>query len=626
MEEDIIGVFIGLKSSTYEYIAELIAPYQTRFRPKIGSFILIDNIDSYIVSRIMDYVPRGELIQPMGEKWLSDVALTPDAIGQDIKKKKICYRVKIKLLGNLTKKDNKFNPGIRELPHITSKVICPSTKIIKQICNQALEDQAKGPKIGTYWMDRNIDIHFNLNDLISKRTFIFARAGYGKSNLMKILASNWDKSNGGIVIFDPEGEYAFTDAKNRPGIMDKKPAILITNRANLSNRPNVYTGLKFNLKNFPPNFVIPILVSEGKHETVFFSKLMSLDQDSWNRLVDHIYENGWGADRDTLRQIIEGPNSQTPLSDFQYILNNMVNPIKKLHDPDSELLDIIYNAVKNGEILIIDISLMDANNALRFSSMIVGYIFENNQRKFTGGTGELLKAVFVVEEAQSVLTGGSSVSRFVELAKEGRKYSLGGIFITQQPGSIPIEILSQSDNFFVFHLLSKADLMVLQKANAHYSDDILTQILSEPIPGKSYMWTSHQPFVLPVRIDDFEKLTEVNKSDEIQRKNDLLGKILYGVNKDNQILINIVEKYKEVSKSYEEEKRQTVELFKKLNDEEKEYCRKKDGIQKNSAGEEFAISFQYLNTIKRKAKMAMPSNEESYSKTASEDNLTFDKF
>ena len=229
-EENIVGVFTGLQSSTYEYIADIIAPYQTNFKPEIGSFMLIDNINSNIVARVMDYIPRGELTSFMGEKWLSDVALTPEAIGMDIKKRKICYKVKIKLLGRLDKNNNKFNPGIKELPHITSKVICPNTDTIRQICNQALEEQSEGSKIGTYSMNDKIDIHFRLDDLNSQRTFIFARAGYGKSNLMKILATNWKQSYGGLVIFDPEGEYAVTDKKNRPGIMDKIPCIFITNR------------------------------------------------------------------------------------------------------------------------------------------------------------------------------------------------------------------------------------------------------------------------------------------------------------------------------------------------------------------------------------------------------------
>ena len=601
--EDIVGVFIGLQSSTYEYIAELLAPYQTSFKPVMGSFILIDNIDSHIVARIMDYAPRGELIQPMGEKWLSDVALTPEAIGQDIKTKKICYRVKIKLLGSLNKNTKEFIPGIRELPHITSKVTSPDTHTIKQICNQALEEQTEGLQIGSYWLDKNIGIHLKLNDLNSQRTFIFARAGYGKSNLMKVLSSNWDASNGGLVIFDPEGEYALTDAKGRPGIMDKIPCILITNRMALKDKPNIYTKLKFNLKNFHPNFIIPILINESKYETVFFSKLMGMNRDQWNELVDLLYRDKWTADNAEIRRIVEGDGSSSSDQGTQPIKNNLINPISKLHDPDSNLLKIIQNAVESGSVTIIDISLMDSNNALRFCSMIVGYFFNKNQNKFTGGEGDLTKAVFVMEEAQSVLGHNSSISRFVELAKEGRKYSLGGIFITQQPGSIPMEILSQSDNFFVFHLLSKFDLQTLQKANAHYSGDILTQILSEPIKGKAYMWTSHQPFVLPIRIDNFEKIAEPNNSDKIQKEAKLLGEFLLKVNKDNKLLLSIVNKYKNyqfrLGVNKKTEKQETRDLFLELPRDETDYCRKNNWIQKNTNGEEFAITFKFLERIKR---------------------------
>ena len=67
-------------------------------------------------------------------------------------------------------------------------------------------------------------------ELNAKRTFVFARAGYGKSNLMKIIASGWKKEDGGLLVFDPEGEYAITDKKGRPGIMDRRPALLVTNQ------------------------------------------------------------------------------------------------------------------------------------------------------------------------------------------------------------------------------------------------------------------------------------------------------------------------------------------------------------------------------------------------------------
>jgi len=142
------------------------------------------------------------------------------------------------------------------------------------------------------------------------------------------------------------------------------------------------------------------------------------------------------------------------------------------------------------------------------ASLILNEIFQRNQANFTAGAqGELLNVVTVVEEAQTVLSTDREKGEtiFVEWAKEGRKYGLGSIFVTQQPGAIPSELVSQGDNFFVFHLLSTDDLASLQRANAHFSADVLGMILNEPIPGNAYVWSSpYQPFVLSVRVGNFE--------------------------------------------------------------------------------------------------------------------------
>lgn len=122
-----------------------------------------------------------------------------------------------------------------------------------------------------------------------------------------------------------------------------------------------------------------------------------------------------------------------------------------------------------------------------------------------------------MEEAQTVLSGGTSApasaedAPFVSWVKEGRKYGLGAVLITQQPGSIPAELLSQGDNFFVFHLLSAGDLSALKRANAHFSDDLLATLLNEPLVGHGIFWSSApgtdrhaRPYPLPVRVLSFE--------------------------------------------------------------------------------------------------------------------------
>jgi len=610
---DIIGVFIGLDSSRYEYIASIIAPFQYHFAPIMGGFVLIDNNDEYIVARVKDYVPQGEMVSFMGLKWLSEVALTPDLIGQDIKTRKVSYQVKIKLLGRLSRDLKDFTPGIKNIPHITSKVIQPNGEIIEAICNLALREMEKGIHIGNYWLDDNIKIHFDMEQLVGKRTFIFARAGYGKSNLMKILASYWKSEYGSLVIFDPEGEYSITDKKGRPGIMDLIPAVLVTNRRKIKEEIdiNVYDNLKFDLRKFHPGFIIPILVNQVKHEFIFFQKLMGLEQDHWIKLVDYLYENQWRADNSEIADIMEMDDISSAIP----IMNNLIPPIKKLHDPDSNLLKIIEQSVKSGYPLILDISLLDSHAALQLSSIVISHFFNRNQRKFTGGSEDLDKITFVMEEAQSVIGGQTNVAKFVELAKEGRKYQLGGIFITQQPGSISKDILSQADNFFVFHLLSKFDLQTLLDSNAHFSADVLTQILNEPIKGKAYMWASSQPFVLPVQVLNFEKIAQPNKAREVQSKNNLLNKILNEITSfdkieeglfvklnDFLILKGIDIKARAQIFSDEWKSQITKGLYKKLNEIEKEYIENEGGIA-HYDGKPFALQYKYFNLFYEKARL-----------------------
>ena len=594
-EKNVMGVFIGLESSTYEYIANIIAPYHVSFTLRIGDFLLIDNATTKIVARVTEYRPMGELISFMGQKWLGDVANNLDAIGSDIKEKKIRYSVRIKILGTLD--GNTFKAGVTNLPHITSKVYKPTSNELNTIIDAANEDQKSGNEIGNLYLDNSIRIKFKVSDLNSKRTFIFARAGYGKSNLMKIISSSWPTGEGGLIIFDPEGEYAVTGEGNNPGLMDSRPALLVTNRIEDKNLKNVYRSMKLNFKDLEPEFIIPIIVNSAKHETIFFSKLMGMEKNKWGDLVDLLYRDKWTSDLTEVGRIITG-NETT--ENMQPVLNNLVTPIMKLHDSDSHLMDIITEAMKREEVVIVDISLLDSKTALQFSSLIVRHIFNNNQIHFTGNNAGLIKTTFVMEEAQSVLGASTEYQSFVELAKEGRKYKLGGIFITQQPGSIPQDILSQGDNFFIFHLLSKGDLDSLKRSNAHYSDDILTQILSEPIRGKCYMWTSSQPFVLPVTIDNFQDKVKPYQSIAVQGEKNILDDILIKVSNNGDIISGIRKKVIEIESETPGDNKNTIKLFEDLGEIEMNYLAENNQLSINRAtGKAFAVKTGFYNSLKK---------------------------
>src|SRR5260370_34923392 len=128
---------------------------------------------------------------------------------------------------------------------------------------------------------------------------------------------------------------------------------------------------------------------------------------------------------------------------------------------------------------------MRGAQGLALAGVILKHIFEHNQDEFTKKGPRSVPTIAVIEEAESVLgsSAGQGEGPFVAWVKEGRKYDLGAVLVTQQPGSIPPEILSQGDNWFVFHLLAEGDLRALKKPNAHFSDDLLPSLLNEPLPG-----------------------------------------------------------------------------------------------------------------------------------------------
>ena len=182
---------------------------------------------------------------------------------------------------------------------------------------------------------------------------------------------------------------------------------------------------------------------------------------------------------------------------------NMVQVVSALHDPSSQLLPGLQRALEEGRLCVVDISQMRGAQGLALAGVILQELFEGNQAEFTKKDSRSVPVITVVEEAQSVLgaTAAQGEGHFVAWVKEGRKYDLGAMLITQQPGSIPQEILSQGDNWFVFHLLSEGDLRAVRKANAHFSDDLLSSLLNEPIPGHGVFWSSagETPYPIPIR-------------------------------------------------------------------------------------------------------------------------------
>jgi hypothetical protein len=558
-KSNLMGTFKGFNEKGLEFTAEIITPYDATMleRPQLGQFILIElgDVQEASLGRITKFVPSGLLATAEGEDYINTMQRRDQVIPDDLKKDKLKYRVEIKLLGALrvAKDDNGiekiiFVPSQRRLPHLGANVALPSNDVLKVLCSLSegetdLGDYALGEFIYSgdtqksasmfRHLSPKLRVNFNINNLVSKRTVVFARAGYGKSNLIKYLIAELYKGGGkdavtekgakiGTLIFDADGEYFWPDHKNRPGLCDvphlRSQIVVFTNRIGKS---PYYTNwkageVKLDIRDLPARDVIGIAISRDRQDNQNVIKLRSLSEDKWMALVDLISRDGLGAKDDDVANLLGyEQGAVNVLAEIGAAKSNMFNVVNHLHDPQSKLISGTLTALKQGLIVVVDISLLSSKAGTNIAGLLMRKIFNYNQENFTGGSSPIPVNV-VIEEAHSVL--GRSLdesSPFVEWVKEGRKYDLGAVLITQQPGSMASEILSQADNWFAFHLLSEGDAETLGKYNSHYSRDVLAHLIAEPIPGNCYMWSApKQPFVLPVRIRSFEELYQEEVVDD----------------------------------------------------------------------------------------------------------------
>lgn len=548
--EQTVGTFKGFREGGLEFHAELTLPYRSEFQniPMHGQFVLVqlETPDEAVLGRITAFSSEGKLTSAAGEDFANRALVENRPVPEDLREQYLKYRVNIRVLGVVrcdARGQITFIPSHRRLPHVGSPVAFPSGDVLRELSGH----NVKGAEIGHYalgeyiyaegsgqiekeeWMQiktPEVLVKFPLVSLVSRRTFIFARAGFGKSNLNKLLFSTLYRGNPtvqkaggrqapvGTVIFDPDGEYFWPDDKGRPGLCDvphlQDKLVVFTSRHSQSGyyQSFVAGGIRVDIRRLRPGDVIGIALPPDRQDQQNVRKLRQLDQARWERLVNLINQHGNQA---ALQEVCEILDLREDRQEAEALAAraNMTAIVRSLHDPASQLMDMLMDALSRGKLCVIDVSQLRGGQAMILSGLILRRIFDRNQQEFTAADSQTIPTIAVIEEAQSVLKEGAvSAEPFIAWVKEGRKYDLGAVLVTQQPGSIPVEILSQGDNWFIFHLLSAADLYSLAKANAHFSTDLLSALLNEPIAGQGVFWSSvgGKPYPVSLRALSFEKL------------------------------------------------------------------------------------------------------------------------
>lgn len=539
------GLLKGYSPTPHQLEVEAVLPHHERGLPGLGEFVLVELSETEaLVGRASRYSAAGQLVSERGDAYLVDLVKNAEEVPAAVMGQMLRYSLKLQLLGNLRLNDRsgkfEFTVGDRTFATLGSRIRLPSAAALRFLCNIGIEDDPTAALLGHLAYGREVypevPVKFSVARLKGRRSFVFARAGYGKSNLIKHLVSQIYTSppDVGLLVFDPEGEYALPDAHGRPGLLnvpELAPRIsLYTNRkleAPFAETPRGSVYVDFG--DFPPQDIVAAFVPAEKQETVFANLIRSLDWNVWKKLVALLAADGFKADDKKISQLLSFNAREKDVS-IAAVKNNLVPPIRRLHQPGATLGKNILEELRRNRVVIVDVSLLGGDDSLAITSMLMRRVFHNNVRHMTDLSGSTVRCLAVLEEAQTVLGDRMLDDRniFVRWIKEGRKYDLGCVLVTQQPSSISSQIISQGDNFFVLHLLNEGDLQTLKRHNAYFTDEILSVIRGEPIPGNCYFWSApNQPFVLPARVRNFEETCRRDqKAESHPRESGIEGKQL----------------------------------------------------------------------------------------------------
>ncbi|WKZ56374.1 MAG: ATP-binding protein [Bdellovibrionota bacterium] len=542
MERKDFGVLYGQRTTEDSLL--IYSSYEdAKASPKIGDFIVLTPKNEggiKYLARVEAEVYDEDPLFRAQDKTLVAVhyaRIAERELSDRDKQKMFSYTYKVKLLGTFEHKSTsiQFTTAVRKLPVVSYHARHLHPAEVTHILNMGNQS---GVELGFLCVGEDIQkdkgaILFDTKRLRSKRTMVFAQSGFGKTNLMKVLLYHIvGDTSFGKLIFDLNGEYFSKSASNTIGLGDIdderiRDNLVVYSDRRIANPKGFRYGGKVQINTHRHMTVGDILNFSAGFSEVMKSFLLYLDDaqlEGFIGKIDQYCESPQNLYRDFPdffgKKASENGKDEKKDEKADKSARGTIMAIRKrirhfideggVHSSSSSLLEDTFKALKAGKTVIIDLSLRDSVDASIISTMIIRKLFEDNKRYYTEAKEEsVINTVILVEEAQNVLSDEhvkTSANPFVRVAKEGRKFGIGLIAVTQRPSAISEEIRSQAENFFTFYMGNSDDIRALVKSNINYDGVISSFVQRETIPGNLYFVTSSHPFVIPIRVVEFEKL------------------------------------------------------------------------------------------------------------------------
>ncbi len=495
---------------------------------------------------------------------LALVRLNSEEVDRTAKEQINFMEYDIVLLGLFDRKQrDKLNPGVRFMPSLVdAQVERMDADEAERLLSLRFVDASRQSGVTVafghlaYGTDpegevRSAKKFVSASFFQAKRTANFGKTGTGKSNENKIIitllaAQDHDAS---FLIFDANGEYAIRGAaETEPGLAEafkelgiRDRMVLFSNRqfpehvihelgdyvsvhdarVNFYEHPEIAIALAYNRSRevdpSPPQYLEEAYnnVVEWKRipnrRAYLLGALRALglqppdgcivrygdesyslnNEDDWRELKDKL-ENGSARGEGNARKL--------------YMYRARLAFLKPLHTPETSR--DVFRLIKKKVLEEKKVVVLDMPSLGDLAEFIANRLAADLLEQAIDMTNRGMRSNFVIllEEAHRYLSDKHNA--FYKIAKEGRKFGIGMLYSTQSPHDVPMEILSQTENFLVKHVSSMEDVKRLVAAKAAF-DLVKDFLLFEPAIGLTYLYSDRdQPFPVSLRIRLFSEIVE----------------------------------------------------------------------------------------------------------------------
>jgi DNA helicase HerA-like ATPase len=288
---------------------------------------------------------------------------------------------------------------------------------------------------------------------------ILAQTGAGKSNVAAVIMEELLEKGASIIVLDPHADYVFmkkgTNGKMYSDGISVFRTPLSTGRYT-NNDVGIINNFTIRFSDLSPDDVKGIMdIREG------YTNLISI--------VDDIYKKMKG--RKDLNDFLETAKSLSP-EDYKKIRGRLTF-LKKIKDIFQDYTTGINDYLGPGKMSVMDLSGMDQFLANYFSYRVLSSIYDVKL------SSEFKYPVFVfIEEAHNFVpprTNSNIAKMIKKIAGEGRKFGIFLVVITQRPGKIDADVLSQCNSQIILRVTNPSD----QNAILESSENITGYLMND---------------------------------------------------------------------------------------------------------------------------------------------------